>query len=72
MKKGYVTTKWAKFSVSGAPGTGKSCFLKLLYNEDPPDCHRSTPIIAPKEARIISATVDDDSVWRKIDHDSLK
>ena len=23
MKEGYVTAKWTKFSVSGAPGTGK-------------------------------------------------
>ena len=37
-KEGYVTAKWTKFSVSGALGTGKSSFLNLLYNEDPPDC----------------------------------
>ena len=67
MKEGYVTVKWTKFSVSGAPGTGKSSFLNLLYNEDPPDCHNSTPIIAVKDT-----TVGDDSVWRKTDLDSLK
>ena len=72
MKEGYVTAKWSKFSVSGAPGTGKSSFLNLLYNEDPPHCHSSTPVIAAKEPRIISATVSDDSVWRKVDHKSLK
>ena len=72
MKESYVTAKWTKFSVSGAPGTGKSSFLKLLYNEDPPDCHNSTPVVAVKEPRIISTTVGDDSVWRKIDHESLK
>ena len=72
MREGYVTAKWSKFSVSGAPGTGKSSFLNLLYNEDPPHCHSSTPVIAAKEPRIISATVGDDSVWRKIDHESLK
>ena len=72
MKEGYVTAKWTKFSVSGAPGTCKSTFLSLLYNEDPPDCHTSTPVIAVKEPRIISATVGDDSVWRKIDHESFK
>ena len=72
MKEGYVTAKWTKFSVSGAPGTGKSSFLNLLYNEDPPDCHNSTPVIAAKEARIISATVGDDSMWNKVDHESLK
>ena len=72
MKEGYVTVKWTKFSVSGSPGTGKSSFLKLLCNEDPPDCHNSTSDIDAKEARIISATVGDDSVWRKINHGSLK
>ena len=72
MKEGYVTAKWSKFSVSGAPGTGKSSFLNLLYNEDPPDCHNSTPVIAAKEARIISATVGDNSKWNKVDHESLK
>ena len=70
MNEGYVTVKWTKFSVSGAPGTGKSSFLNLLYNEDPPDCHNSTPVIATKEARIISA-IGDDCMWRKIDNDIL-
>ena len=32
----------------------------------------STAVVAVKEARIISATVGDDSKWRKIDHESLK
>ena len=72
MKEGYVTAKWSKFSVSGAPGTGISSFLNMLYNEDPSHCHNSTPVIAAKEPRIISATVGDDSMWRKIDHESLK
>ena len=72
MKEGYVTAKWTKFSISGAPETGKSSFLNLLFNEDPPGCHNSTSVIAAREARIISATVNDDSVWRKIDHESLK
>ena len=58
--------------VSGAPGTGKSSFIKLLYNENPPNCHNSTLVIAPKEVRIISAAVGKDSVWRKIDHESLE
>ena len=48
MKEGYVA-KWSKFSVSGAPETGKSSFLNLLYNENHPDCHISTPVIAAKK-----------------------
>ena len=75
MKEGYVTAKWSKFSVSGAPGTGKSSLLKLLYNEPPPEHHDSTSLVATHEARkveIIPSTIGDDSVWTKIDHNSLK
>ena len=74
MKEGYVTAKWTKFSISGAPGTGKSSFLKLLYNEDPPVHHDSTPIVATQEARKVDICcgVNSDSVWTKIDHKSLK
>ena len=71
MKEGYVTVKWTKFSISGAPGTGKSSFLNLLYDEDPPEYHSNTPIIAAKDARIISTIVGDDSVWKNIDHETL-
>ena len=52
--------------------TGKSSFLNLLFSEDLPGCHSSTSVIAAREARIISATVNDDSVWTEIDHESLK
>ena len=75
MKEGYVTAKWSKFSVSGAPGTGKSSFVKLLYNEPPPEHHNSTSVIATHEARkveIVSSTIGDDLMWTKIDHNSLK
>ena len=75
MKQGYVTTKWTKFSVSGAPGTGKSSFLKLLYNDPPPKLHDSTSVVATHKARnveILSSSIDNDSVWTKIDHNSLK
>ena len=75
MKEGYVTVKWSKFSVSAAPGTGKSSFLKLLYNEPPPEHHKSTSVVATHEARkveIILSTIGDNFVWTKIDHNSLK
>ena len=74
MKEGYVTAKWTKFSVSGAPGTGKSSFLKLLYNELPPEHHDSTSVVATHEVRkveIISSTMGDNSMWTRIDHKSL-
>ena len=71
MKEGYVTVKWTKCSVSGAPGTGKSSFLNLLYNEDPLEYHSNTPVVVAKETRIISSIVGDDSLWREIDRDTL-
>ena len=70
MNEGYVSVKRTKFSLSGPPGTGKSSFLKLLYDEDPPVCHNSTSVICACEAskvNIIHATADD-SKWTKIDH----
>ena len=51
MKEGYVDAKWTRFSVSGAPGTGKSSFLRFLYNGDPPVHHDSTSVVVPQEAR---------------------
>ena len=75
MKEGYVTAKWSKFSVSGPPGTGKSSLLKLLYNEPSPEHHDSTSVVATHEARkveIIPSNKGEDSMWTKIDHNSLK
>ena len=75
LKEGYVIAKWTKFSVSGAPGTGKSSFLKLLYNEDPPVHHDSTSVIVPQEARQINiscAIIDDDTTWTKINYENIK
>ena len=78
MKEGYVIARWTKFSVSGPPGTGKSSLLKMLFNEPPPDCHNSTPVVAIHEPRrveitsAIASTQQTGSFWKKIDHESLK
>ena len=77
IKEEYITAKWTEFSVSGAPETGKSSFLKLLYNEDPPAYHDSTSVVAACERRkgniipTILATADDNSEWTKINHRCL-
>ena len=42
--------------MSGPPGSGKSSFMKLLLNEDPPDCHHSTPVVAVPEVRMVTTT----------------
>ena len=78
MKEGYVIARWTKFSVSGPPGTGKSSLLKMLFNEPPPDCHNSTPVVTVHEPRrveitsAITSTQQTGSFWKKIDHESLK
>ena len=56
MKEGHIKVKWTSLFVSGPPGSGKSSFIKLLLNEDPPDCHHSTPVVAVPEVRMITTT----------------
>ena len=77
MKKGFVTVEFSKFSISGAPGTGKSSFLRLLYNDEPSDSdkvHNSTNVVAPHPAHIITAIKGDDqkSLWKKVESDDIK
>ena len=68
--------KWTKLSVCGPPGSGKSSFMKLLLNEDPPECHHSTPVVAVPEIRMVTTTPlivgKQTSSWNKIEADSLK
>ena len=52
LKEGHVKVKWTKQSVSGPPGSGKSSFMKLLLNEDPPEYHDSTSVVDVPEVRI--------------------
>ena len=77
MKKGFVTVEFSKFSISGAPGTGKSSFLKLLYNDEPSDNdndHNSSDAVAPRPAHVITAIKGDDqkSLWKKVNPDDIK
>ena len=78
-EEGYVTVKRTKFSLSGPPGTGKSSILKLLFNEEPPIHHHSTPIVQAPEARVMIATAvrekeeqADTCKWEKVDAKYLK
>ena len=56
LKEGHVKVKWTKQSISGSPGSGKSSFMKLLLNEDLPDCHHSTPVATVPEIRMVTTT----------------
>ena len=78
LKEGSVVVKCTKLSISGPPGSGKSCFMKLLLNEDedPPHDHHSTPVTTVPEVRMVTTTpykVEKTILsWSKVDLDSLK
>ena len=77
MKKGFVTAEFSKFLISGAPGTGKSSFLKLLYNDEPSDndnVHNSTNVVVPRPAHVVTAITGDNHnlLWMKVDPDKVK
>ena len=77
MKKGFVTAEFSKFLISGAPGTGKSSFVKLLYNDEPSDndnVHNSTNVVAPRPAHVVTAITGDNHnlLWMKVDPDKVK
>ena len=71
-RDGYVVVKWSKFSLSGPPGTGKSSFLKLLFNEPSPEHHDSTPVVQAHKARITTAITNDGSLWKEIEPKDLR
>ena len=56
LKEGHVKVKWTKQSVSGPPGSGKSSFMKLLLNKDPPKYHHSTPAVKVPKVRMVTTT----------------
>ena len=77
MKMGFVTAEFSKFSISGAPRTGKSSFLKLLYNDEPSDndnVHNSTNVVVPRPAHVTTAIkgVDHNLLWMKVEPDKVK
>ena len=76
--EGSVVVKCTKLSISGPPGSGKSCLMKLLLNEDeaPPLDHDSTPVTTVPEVRMVTTTpykVDETTQsYSEVDLDSLK
>ena len=76
LDEGYVTVKWTKLTLLGAPGTGKSSVLKLLLGEGPPDHHHSTSVITAPEVRKVEISGfiagEDTQSWNKVDYESLK
>ena len=75
MKNGFVTVEFSKFLISGAPGTGKSSFLNLLYNNEPncddDNLHDSTNVLAPRPTHVITA-INHNLLWIKVEPDKVK
>ena len=75
LKEGRVKVMCTKLSVSGPPGSGKSCVMKLLINEDehPPLVHHSTPVTTNPEIRMVETfQARGSKFWKKIKPELLK
>ena len=75
LKEGHVKVMCTKVSVSGPPGSGKSCVMKLLLNEeeDPPLVHHSTAVSTNPEIRMVETfQVRGCKFWKKIKPELLK
>ena len=78
LDEGYITVKWTQLALSGPPGSGKSCFLKLLLGEPPPEVHNSTPVTTAPIVRMVETTglmsrrEETGQSWEKVDDQSLK
>ena len=76
LNEGYVTVKWTKLTLSGAPATGKSSIIKLLLDEPPPVNHHSTSVIKAPEVREVDTTSlmlgGLPVIWNKMDYNALK
>ena len=78
LDEGYITVKWTQLALSGPPGSGKSCFLKLLLDEPPPKVHNSTPVTTTPVVRMLGTTglmsrrEKTGQPWVKVDDQSLK
>ena len=77
LDEGYVTVKWTQLALSGPPGSGKSCFLKLLLDEPPLEVHHSTPVTTAPVVRMVETTglmsrrEETGQSWVKVDDQSL-
>jgi len=60
-------------AVTGAAGSGKSCTMYLVLNEDPPDLRQSTGLVEPVRAlsTVVGAAESGSSEWSRVDEDKL-
>jgi len=62
-------------AVTGAAGSGKSCTMYLVLNEDPPDVRQSTGLVEPVRAlsTVVGAGSSESgsSEWSRVDEDKL-
>jgi len=73
MENGYVECTMTTCAVTGAAGSGKSCTMYLVLNEDPPDLRQSTGLVEPVRAlsTVVGAAESGSSEWSRVDEDKL-
>ena len=75
MKNGYVECTMTTCAVTGAAGSGKSCTMYLVLNEDPPDVRQSTGLVEPVRAlsTVVGAGSSEpgSSEWSRVDEGKL-
>jgi len=60
-------------AVTGAAGSGKTCTMYLVLNEDPPDIRQSTGLPEPVRAlsTVVGTAESGGSEWSRVDEDKL-
>ena len=73
MKSGYVECTMTTCVVTGAAGSGKTCTMYLVLNEDPPDVRQSTGLVEPVRAlsTVVGSSESGGSEWSRVDEDKL-
>ena len=69
-QKGYITTRWTKFTISGPPGSGKTSAIKLLLDEKVVVQHDSTPVAMAAKVRTYNIIAEKENV-RRSTHDQI-
>uniref|UniRef100_A0A1X7TF84 C-terminal of Roc (COR) domain-containing protein n=1 Tax=Amphimedon queenslandica TaxID=400682 RepID=A0A1X7TF84_AMPQE len=70
MEEGSVDLTATRVNMLGAPGAGKTCSLRLLLNEPPPNNDTSTPIACPA-VRAMRVAVCKKIIWNRVTRANL-
>ena len=75
LMKGFIKTRWTKFTISGPPGSGKTSAIKLLLDEEAVEEHNSTPVAMAAKVRVYNMIAEKedvsyqsrDKIWKKVE-----